>query len=681
MAWHHWSGIERLRLPLVLQWSKGVAWLLREAGHLRLVSAYGVFPPSTSPAQRWAVVFEGSADGRAWARYEYAFYLSSPRTPPRFVAPYHPRADHAVFYESLGANATMLSVLGTNSPYPFPTSAAPWVAMQVRLLQGGAAVRTLGPVFSRNPFPDPAAPPRFVRALTCHYTPTTPAHARATGEYWTERPAALHCATLSLEQLARDAHLPPLEGEQPRGCAPEQQWPFCDAIALPEDFWCEHTTWRARAQWSAGGVTPAAYEEAWGFLAAMRAAAAEAAAAGGDGAGSGGEAPLQQRARSGSRSADSDAASAAADTSGEPRPRSRGRAGATGGAGAVPSGPPVTSTVTPPATQPGGLSAPVGHLSVARHKLLPLDAAARAAGASAVSRTAIDAPLPPSAAAETLVWRALPRVVSALRSRYSRAQLARVRTTLARLVAPLLRAAERVLQRPAPTRDELLREAQGAGKVGAAADAYAREVLEALSGDWPDGRGVDGVYAFRGNDDAGAPGAMRNPLRWLMHSHTLLLTGGRRAYERVAADLLGEPRGVVGALRVRLAPGGSDALGAAPLPALWDALTSRGAARPERAGTEEGSFLLWALEFDALTTLASTFHRMNAQSRPQHRPGEPLPQRSPAFLPAVLELVPRITAHAGLRPRHGVEGAVPRWKLTADESQWVFDGLDAGDSL
>jgi exodeoxyribonuclease V gamma subunit len=29
----------------------------------------------------------------------------------------------------------MLSVLGTNSPYAFPTSAAPWVALQVRLLQ------------------------------------------------------------------------------------------------------------------------------------------------------------------------------------------------------------------------------------------------------------------------------------------------------------------------------------------------------------------------------------------------------------------------------------------------------------------------------------------------------------------------------------------------------------------
>ena len=99
----------------------------------RIVSAYGVFPPASSPPQRWAVVFEGAeAEAGPWRRYEYAFYVSSARTAPRFLAPWHPRLDHAIFYESFGgmgcvlfARALALARAGLSPKTTRPTAAHP----------------------------------------------------------------------------------------------------------------------------------------------------------------------------------------------------------------------------------------------------------------------------------------------------------------------------------------------------------------------------------------------------------------------------------------------------------------------------------------------------------------------------------------------------------------------------
>lgn len=103
MSWAFWGGVYRLRVHPALGWTQAYAGLLRSLLQFRVVAAYGVFPPHTSPSQRWALVYEGSQDGVEFHRYEFKHYLSSPTTPPAFIAPFHPRLDHAIFYESFGS--------------------------------------------------------------------------------------------------------------------------------------------------------------------------------------------------------------------------------------------------------------------------------------------------------------------------------------------------------------------------------------------------------------------------------------------------------------------------------------------------------------------------------------------------------------------------------------------------
>ena len=100
-----WGGLFRLPASAALLLPQALAALLRELYQFRLVSAYGVFPPHTFPPQRYAVVYEGSDDGVSWRRYEAQYQISGPRSPPRVVAPYHPRYDHDTFYEFVGLNS------------------------------------------------------------------------------------------------------------------------------------------------------------------------------------------------------------------------------------------------------------------------------------------------------------------------------------------------------------------------------------------------------------------------------------------------------------------------------------------------------------------------------------------------------------------------------------------------
>ena len=44
-------------------------------------------------------------DGVSWKRYHYRYMTSHRAQPPVWVAPHHPRWDHAVFYEGFGMNA------------------------------------------------------------------------------------------------------------------------------------------------------------------------------------------------------------------------------------------------------------------------------------------------------------------------------------------------------------------------------------------------------------------------------------------------------------------------------------------------------------------------------------------------------------------------------------------------
>ena len=185
---------------------------------------------------------------------------------------------------------SLLGHLSHNNPYAFPTSASPFVRLALRLLEGGASASTIAPLFRTNPFPDPRAPPTYVRTLLCHYLPASPSHTAATGEHWTERVLGLHLPPVSRASLAAQARLPPLKcdgGElednktaaaagAPGRSPLDAAWPLNDTSPPPEEWFAECSTWRRRAGVASAGVTAAEEDEAWAFLADLRAAAADA---------------------------------------------------------------------------------------------------------------------------------------------------------------------------------------------------------------------------------------------------------------------------------------------------------------------------------------------------------------------------------------------------------------------
>lgn len=184
-TWLHWPSLLRVRLPGVQPLLRFYRALLR----FRFVNAYGVFPPTSSPPIRWVPVIEGSRDGTTWLPYEYRYMTTTETTPPRFVAPYHPRLDHGIFYESFGTNDANFtwSTMGNCNPYDF-THATGLECILQRLLEGEPSTLVL---FRRSPFPA-SAPPAMVRVTLYRFQPTSPAERRLTGRWWVRTPAGTH---------------------------------------------------------------------------------------------------------------------------------------------------------------------------------------------------------------------------------------------------------------------------------------------------------------------------------------------------------------------------------------------------------------------------------------------------------------------------------------------------------
>src|SRR5215813_9285334 len=116
-AWIYWPSIARIQFfPL-----KCILNFYRALAPFRIVNAYGVFPPESGPSVRWVAVIEGTQDGKEWKEYPYRYFPTGPSSPPKFVAPHHPRLDHAVFYESYGTDAGNFlgSTFGLGNPYSF----------------------------------------------------------------------------------------------------------------------------------------------------------------------------------------------------------------------------------------------------------------------------------------------------------------------------------------------------------------------------------------------------------------------------------------------------------------------------------------------------------------------------------------------------------------------------------
>ena len=192
LTWLHWPSLLRIRLPGVQPLLAFYRALLR----FRLVHSYGVFPPTSSPPIRWVPVIEGSRDGVTWLPYEYWYMTTTETTPPRFVAPHHPRFDHAIFYESYGTNDTnfVWSTMGNCNPYDF-THASGLECILQRLLEGEPSTLKL---FRHSPFPADA-PPTTVRVTLYRFQPVSPAEQRRTGRWWTRTQAGTHLPPVWLD--------------------------------------------------------------------------------------------------------------------------------------------------------------------------------------------------------------------------------------------------------------------------------------------------------------------------------------------------------------------------------------------------------------------------------------------------------------------------------------------------
>jgi len=158
--------------------------------------AYGVFPAYSPPPIKWSPVIEGSDDGVNWHPFEFHYFQSTEYTKPVFLAPYHPRFDHGIFYEAYGTNDSTFvsSTLGACNPYEFTQASSLDLIMQ-RLLSGTPGTFNH---FRKNRF-SPAAPPAFVRAILYRFQPTSLAEKKATGKWWTKTYAAIHTPATGID--------------------------------------------------------------------------------------------------------------------------------------------------------------------------------------------------------------------------------------------------------------------------------------------------------------------------------------------------------------------------------------------------------------------------------------------------------------------------------------------------
>jgi hypothetical protein len=216
-TWMYWPIWLHIKAP----WFQALLEFSRLLTRFRLVHAYGVFPPKSGPAVRWVPVIEGTRDGQTWEEYHYRYMTTTETTPPRFVAPYHPRLDHAVFYESAGTATTFIaSTVGAGSPYEFSHSFGLDCLLQ-RLLEGEPTTTAF---FRHNPFPEPSQPPIAVRVKLYRYEPTTLGERQQTGKWWHRKFVSTHTP-----ETYRDERV-------------WQQW-----LPSPEQFHWDAVVWKRRS--------------------------------------------------------------------------------------------------------------------------------------------------------------------------------------------------------------------------------------------------------------------------------------------------------------------------------------------------------------------------------------------------------------------------------------------------
>lgn len=212
-TWAYWYQLPRAVQPLFE--------LLRLLHPFRWLHPYGVFPPNNTPAAKMLPLFEVSWDGQSWHELAFRYSVSDSHSPPRFIAPHHPRGDQALIYDTFGLNATSLmnGVLGVWSPHPY-ASRAPLSFFCQSLLRGSRQGFLVGDVLSAQP-----TPPARVRVTTHMLEPVSLRCHAETGAWWRRTYVGPHR---------------PAEGLDP------ELWE--DSSAEPELWHFEAIAWRRRSR-------------------------------------------------------------------------------------------------------------------------------------------------------------------------------------------------------------------------------------------------------------------------------------------------------------------------------------------------------------------------------------------------------------------------------------------------
>lgn len=204
-TWTLWPWWDRA-LPLrALRWPLR---LFRGLQPLRWLHPYGVFPPRSAPAIKMSPALEVTWDEQTWHTLVPRYWPTLERCPPRFIAPHHPRFDHAIVYEATGFHeaGVLRNLTGRWDPYG-----------HARCSGAGRLIGSIlaGELRSRLFFGDSLdlrrGPPVAARVRMYMLEPTTPAEQRSTGRWWRRTLVGPHLPACRAGDPALDGAPPPPE--------------------------------------------------------------------------------------------------------------------------------------------------------------------------------------------------------------------------------------------------------------------------------------------------------------------------------------------------------------------------------------------------------------------------------------------------------------------------------------
>ena len=185
-GWTLWSLW--LRFP---RWFQPIIGFFRITQPFRWLHPYGVFPPNNQPGVKMALLPEVSWDGEQWHELHFKYAPNHETSQPHFVAPFHPRGDQAIIYDTFGLNANSLmgGLLGPWDPYFFAAS-PPAVEFCQKLVSSRVNAIAKGEASAQH-----ATPPKAARITTVMLEPTTLEERRRTGRVWTRTYVGPHVPT------------------------------------------------------------------------------------------------------------------------------------------------------------------------------------------------------------------------------------------------------------------------------------------------------------------------------------------------------------------------------------------------------------------------------------------------------------------------------------------------------